>query len=104
MGDGRPGPGGVRSPAQVWRAVLRSMSCHSATAWLTAKPSYPAYVLGGPAFHASVRRRLQVPWLPLAGPWFDCVCGLPTVQIGPNHALNCPKVWGLARCTLHAAR
>ena len=74
------------------RAVLRSVSCHPAASRLTAKPSCPALVLGNSAFRAAVRHRLHVPCLPTAGRCSDCVCGL---QMGPDHALNCPNVCGL---------
>ena len=77
------------------RAVLRSVSCHPAASWLTAKPTCPTLVLGNPAFRAAVRRRLHVPCLPTAGPCSDCVCGQKAAEIGPDHALNCPNVWGL---------
>ena len=59
------------------------------------KPTCPTLVLGNPAFRAAVRRRLHVPCLPTAGPCSDCVCGQKAAEIGPDHALNCPNVWGL---------
>jgi hypothetical protein len=76
-------------------ALLRSASCHAASAWLTAKPVCPRLVLANSAFRAAVRRRLCMSAMPNAAPHARCGCGKPVAELGPEHALNCKCVWTL---------
>jgi hypothetical protein len=77
------------------QALLRSASCHAASAWLTAKPLCPRLTLADCAFRAAVRRRLGMSAMPIAAPHAQCGCGRRAADLGPEHALNCKCVWTL---------
>ena len=77
------------------QALLRSASCHAASAWLTAKPMCPRLTMSDSTIRAAVRRRLGMSAVPNATPHAQCGCGKRAADLGPEHALNCKCVWTL---------
>jgi hypothetical protein len=76
----------------VQQATRRSASCHPASAWLAAKPTHARLGLADTCFCAAVCRRLGVSALPHGKEHARCACNALASELGPEHALNCPKI------------